>query len=206
MGQRASGGGSSLAAEAARILVEEALTDYGVAKRKAAERMGLGTRASLPDNARVEAEVIAYQRLFGGPAYVQRLQQLRATAVRAMKLLAEFEPRLTGAVVTGAISDAHRVQLHAFPDKAEMVDVFLANRGIAAEPDERDYRYGDGRVESVPIACFEAAGVGIDVALFEPGQQRRAPLSPANGLPAKRLTLGQAEALAAEAITTVLGP
>lgn len=206
MGQRASGGGSSLAAEAARLLVEEALTDYGAAKRKAAERMGLGPRASLPDNARVEAEVIAYQRLFGGAAYVQRLQALRATAVRAMKLLAEFEPRLTGAVVTGAISDAHRVQLHAFPDKAEMVDVFLANRGIAAEVDERDYRYGDGRIERVPLACFEAAGIGIDVALFEPGQQRRAPLSPANGQPARRLTLAQAEALAAEAITTVLGP
>lgn len=206
MGQRASGGGSSLAAEAARLLVEEALTDYGAAKRKAAERMGLGPRASLPDNARVEAEVIAYQRLFGGAAYVQRLQALRATAVRAMKLLAEFEPRLTGAVVTGAISDAHRVQLHAFPDKAEMVDVFLANRGIAAEVDERDYRYGDGRIERVPLACFEAAGIGIDVALFEPGQQRRAPLSPANGQPARRLTLAQAEALAAETVTTVLGP
>lgn len=200
MGQRNSGGGSGLAAEAARILVEEAMTDYGAAKRKAAERLGLGVRASLPDNAQVEAEVIAYQRLFGGTGYVHRLRELRATAVRAMKLLQEFEPRLTGAVVSGAIADAHRVQLHAFPDKAEMVDVFLANRGIAAEPDERDYRYGDGRIESVPLVCFEAAGVGIDVALFEPGQQRRAPLSPANGLPAKRLTLAQAEALLAAPI------
>lgn len=200
MGQRNSGGGGGLAAEAARILVEEAMTDYGAAKRKAAERLGLGVRASLPDNAQVEAEVIAYQRLFGGTGYVHRLRELRATAVRAMRLLQEFEPRLTGAVVSGAIADAHRVQLHAFPDKAEMVDVFLANRGIAAEPDERDYRYGDGRIESVPLVCFEAAGVGIDVALFEPGQQRRAPLSPANGLPAKRLTLAQAEALLAAPI------
>lgn len=205
MGQRPTGGTVELALEAARIFVEEALTDYATAKRKAAERMGLGSRAALPDNARVQAEVIAYQRLFGGAAYVQRLQRMRATAVQAMKLLSQFDPRLTGGVVTGAIADAHRVQLHAFPDKAEMVDVFLADRGIETKESERDYRYSDGHIESVPMVRFDAGGISIDVALFEPGQERRAPLSPADGLPAKRLTLVQAEALAAEAIEGVLG-
>jgi len=201
----AGSGGEALVREAARIFVEESLTDYGTAKRKAAERLGLGSRASLPDNARVQAEVIAYQRLFGGAAYAQRLQRMRLTAVQAMKLLSAFDPRLTGGVVTGAIGDAHRVQLHAFPDKAEMVDVFLSNRGFALQEDERDYRYSDGRIESVPLACFEAGDIGVDVALFEPGQERRAPLSPADGLPSRRLTLAQAEALAAEPVETAFG-
>lgn len=200
MGQRAGGGTAELALEAARIFVEESLTDYGTAKRKAAERLGLGSRAAMPDNARIQAEVLAYQRLFGGAGYVQRLQRMRATAVQAMKLLQEFDPRLTGGVVTGAIGEAHRVQLHAFPDKAEMVDVFLADRGIESKESERDYRYSDGRVESVPMVRFDAGGIGVDVALFEPGQQRRAPLSPVDGLPAKRLTQAQAEALAVEDI------
>jgi len=201
----AGSGGEALVREAARIFVEESLTDYGTAKRKAAERLGLGSRASLPDNARVQAEVIAYQRLFGGAAYAQRLQRMRLTAVQAMKLLSAFDPRLTGGVVTGAIGDAHRVQLHAFPDKAEMVDVFLSNRGFALQEDERDYRYSDGRIESVPLARFEAGDIGVDVALFEPGQERRAPLSPADGLPSRRLTLAQAEALAAEPVETTFG-
>jgi len=201
----AGSGGEALVREAARIFVEESLTDYGTAKRKAAERLGLGSRASLPDNARVQAEVIAYQRLFGGAAYAQRLQRMRLTAVQAMKLLSAFDPRLTGGVVTGAIGDAHRVQLHAFPDKAEMVDVFLSNRGFALKEDERDYRYSDGRIESVPLARFEAGDIGVDVALFEPGQERRAPLSPADGLPSRRLTLAQAEALAAEPVETAFG-
>jgi len=205
MGRRASGGSEALVLEAARIYVEELLTDYAAAKRKAAERLGLGPRSAMPDNARIQAEVIAYQRLFGGEAYRLRLQQLRRTAVQAMKLLHAFDPRLTGGVVTGAIGDAHRVQLHAFPDKAEIVDVFLADRGFAAEEDERDYRYGDGRIESVPLVRFDAGVIGVDVALFQPGQERRAPLSPADGQPAKRLTLAQAEALAAEPIAGVLG-
>lgn len=197
---------SALAREAARILVEEALTDYATAKRKAAERLGLNSRAAMPDNAQVEAEVIAYQRLFGGAAYAERLAALRRAGVRAMRLLSPFSPRLTGAVVTGAIADMHRVQLHAFPDKPEIVDLFLAERGFAIKEDERDYRYSDGRVESVPLVRFEADGIGVDVALFEPGQERRAPLSPTNGQAAKRLTLAQAEALANEPVTTLLDP
>ncbi len=205
MARAGAGGAEALVQEAARIFVEESLTDYGVAKRKAAERLGLGSRAALPDNARLQAEVIAYQRLFGGLAYVQRLRKLRTTAVQAMKLLAEFDPRLTGGVVSGAVGDAHRVQLHAFPDKAEMVDVFLAGRGFEWKQDERDYRYSDGHRQSVPLACFRAGDIGVDVALFEPGQQRRAPLSAADGKPARRLTLAQAEDLAAAAIEGVFG-
>jgi hypothetical protein len=199
----AGSGGGDIAAEAARIYVEEAHTDYGLAKRRAAERMGLSSRSGLPDNARVEAEVIAYQRLFGGAGYVAQLQKLRINAVRAMRLLAEYQPRLVGGVVTGAISSAHRVQLHAFPDKAELVELMLADRGLKPEQDERDYRYGDGRVESVPLARFEAGGVGIDVALFPPEQQRQAPLSPVSGRPTKRLSLVEAEALATQPIETL---
>lgn len=203
MGRRGLGDASGLAGEAARILVEEQLTDYGLAKRRAAERLGLSSRGAMPDNARVEAEVLAYQRLFGGRAYADRLRLLRRTAVQAMKLLARFEPRLSGAAVSGAISQAHRVQLHCFPDQAELVDVFLAERGFEVEVDERDYRYGDGRVESVPLACFQAGGVGVDVALFAPGQERRSPLSHSNGRPAPRLNLAEAEQLAAEPVESL---
>ena len=200
MGRRAQGGAAELAAEAARIYVEDALTDYGEAKRRAAERMGLSTRTGLPDNARVQAQVIAYQQLFGGEEYIQRLQLLRRTAVQTLRWLAIFDARLVGAVVSGAISDAHRVQLHAFPEQPERVDIFLLDRGMHAEQDERDYRYGDGRVQTVPLARFMAGDVGVDVALFSPGDERRPPLSSADGKPTKRLTLAQAEVLAIQPV------
>ena len=201
MGQRHVAGG--VAEEAARIFVEEALTDYGAAKRKAAERLGLSSRGGLPDNSRVQAEVLAYQRLFGGPYYVAQLQQLRRTAVEVMRWLAPFQPRLVGAVVSGAISDAHRVQLHAFPDKPELLDVFLAERRIEMHADERDYRWPNGRTRSVPLARFEAGPVGVDVALFAPEEQRQAPCSPVDGKPVKRLTLAEAEALAATQVSVL---
>jgi hypothetical protein len=172
-----------------------------MAKRKAAERLGLSPRAGLPDNLRIQQEVLAYQRLFGGAHYAQQLQTLRQTAVQAMHWLKDFSPRLVGAVVSGAVSDAHRVQLHAFPEKPELVDTFLAARNVAMQADERDYRWPDGRSASIPLARFDAPnGIGVDVALFAPDGLRHAPCSPVDGRPVKRLSIPEAEALAASAI------
>lgn len=208
MSTGASAGGHSieaLVAEAARIICEESVLDYRSAKLKAAQRLGLSAKAALPDNARVQAAVIEYQRIFGGRDYAERLRALRAAAVQAMRLLKSFEPRLVGAVASGAITDAHRVQLHGFAEQPEMLDFFLQDRGLPYEQDERDYRYADGREQPVPLARFEAGDIGVDVAMFSFDDQRRTPLSPSDGLPMKRYTLAQAEALAAQSVEQILG-
>jgi hypothetical protein len=185
-----------LVAEAARIICEESVLDYRSAKTKAAQRLGLGSRTALPENARIEAAVIDYQRVFGGSDYANHLIALRQAAVSAMRLLVEFQPRLVGGAVSGAITAAHRVQLHGFAEKAEALDLFLEHRGIPFEQGERSYRYPDGCEEPVPLARFEAGEIGIDVAMFSIDDQRRAPLSPTNGLAMKRLALPEVEALA----------
>jgi hypothetical protein len=186
---------SGIAQEAARIICEEQLTDYRLAKQKAAERLGLPFKTPLPKNADIEAAVLEYQRLFGGREYSDRVRKLRQTALQAMRLFAAFEPRLVGGAVSGAVSDAHRVQLHAFCDKPEALDAFLHDRGIVYQQDEREYRYPDGRTEVIPLVRFEAGDVGVDVAAFRQGEERRLPLSPANGEPMRRLTATEIEAL-----------
>jgi hypothetical protein len=52
-----------LAQEAARIIVNQGIRDYGLAKKKAAERLGLNSRGSLPGNAEIEQ---AHQLLLVG--------------------------------------------------------------------------------------------------------------------------------------------
>jgi len=210
MAQRRSGaerGGvaAALVAEAARILCEEAVLDYRAAKLRAAQRLGVGGNMPLPDNARIQAAVIDYQRLFGGRDYAEHLRRLRTTAVEAMRRLAQFQPRLTGAAVSGAITAAHRAQLHVFVDKPEALDMFLQDRGIPFRQDDRTFRYPDGSEELVPLVRFEAGGVGIDVAMFTGDDLRRTPLSPSDGLPMKRLSLAEAEALAQQDIEVILG-
>lgn len=183
--------------EAARLFCEQQLTDYRAAKRRAGERLGRPPDRPPPESTAVEAAVIDYQRLFGGPTYRRQLRRLRETALEAMRAFAEFEPRLVGAAVSGAVHAGHRLQLHLFCDSAEEVDYRLLDRGIAFEQGERVYRYGNGREARVPLVHFEAGEVGVDLALFDRDGLRQAPLSPVTGRPAKRLNRAQVEALLA---------
>ena len=206
MGKRALGAQRSrVVQEAARIICEDGLADYRLAKQKAVERLGLGFGTPLPSNADIQSAVIQYQRLFGGRAYADRLTKLRRTAVQAMRLLAEFRPRLVGAVASGATTDAHKVQLHCFADKPEQIDWLLESAGLRYEVGERRYRYADGQTSDVPVLSFMAADVGVDVAIFPERGARDAPLSPADGQAFRRLDLAAAEALAAEAPEVVAG-
>lgn len=186
----------ALIQEAARIICEEQLADYRAAKLKAAGRLGLGAKCAMPANADIQQAVIEYQRIFGGREYALRLTRMRQTAIKAMQLLRDFDIRLVGAVATGATTDAHRVQLHGFADSAEQFDIFFGNRGIPYKIGERRYRYSDGRCEDVPMLSFMAGDIGVDIAIFTDGRERRAPLSPTDGQPMKRLRLEHVQRLA----------
>lgn len=179
----------------ARIVCEERITDYRMAKRKAAERMGLPSNFPLPDNALIQAAVIDYQRLFGGDAYVQLLRRMRRAALSACRLFAEYSPRVVGAVVSGAVTSAHRVQLHLFADSAETVDIDLLNRRIAFEQGERSYRYSNGREIAVPLLCVEIDGQPVDAAVFDSADLRQAPINPLDGQRFRRFDAGEIEAL-----------
>lgn len=199
MGKRALGAQRSrLVHEAARIICEDGLTDYRLAKQKAVERLGLGFGTPLPSNADIHDAVLQHQRLFGGRAYSDRLRHLRETAVQAMRLLAEFSPRLVGSVATGATTEEHRVQLHCFSDQPERIDWLLHSNGIPFEVSSRRPRFADGEDREVPVLSFMADDVGVSVAVFPERDLRRAPLSPVDGQPQKRLELSAVESLAGE--------
>lgn len=184
-----------IAEEAARIVCEEALTDYRQAKLKALDRLGLPSRTPLPDNASVQTAVLAHLRVFGGAEHAQRLRLMRQTAVQVLRGLALFSPRVVGATVSGAVTAAHRVQIHAYADQAESVDIFLLDRQIGFDVDERRYRYPGGRELDIPVLRFDWHGVGVDVAVFDEDHRRQPPLNPADGQPYRRLDLAATEAL-----------
>jgi len=195
MSRRSLASAAELIDEAARLICDEGYADYRVAKHKAAERLGLGRAGNLPDNRQIEAAVIDRQALFGGEAYHTRLKLMRTTALRAMKLLAAYEPRLAGSAVSGAIGDGHRVQIHLIADHAEAVEILLHDRQIPFEQDERRYRLADGREIEIPLLRFEADDVGVDLAVFDSGLTRNPPLSQIDGKPARRLTPEQLRSL-----------
>lgn len=181
--------------EVARIVCEEQLTDYRAAKRKAAERLGLPPNFPLPDNAAIHAAVIDYQRLFGGEAYAQQLRRMRRAGLSACRLFAQYQPRVVGATISGAVTPAHRVQIHLFSDSAEMIDIELINRRIDFEQGERNYRYANGRDVSIPLLRLDLEGQGIDAAVFGEDELRQAPINPLDGQRFRRVDVDTLEQL-----------
>src|SRR5215472_17333755 len=132
----------ALAQEAARIMAEQGIRDFLVAKRKAAERLGvLDGAALLPKNSEIESALAEYQRLFGGESHLSALDAQRRASLSAMRYLHEFEPRLVGAVLSGTTTLHSEVQLHLFADRAESVTLKLLDEGIPHEVTEKRVRF-----------------------------------------------------------------
>ena len=114
-----------LAQEAARIIVEQGIQDYRVAKMKAAERLGLKGRGSLPGNSEIESAVAEHLKLFGRESHFDLLQTLRCAALSVMEILSPFSPRLVGPVLNGTAAANSSVNLHVFSDTPELIALTL---------------------------------------------------------------------------------
>ena len=176
-----------LAQEAARIIVDHGIRDYRVAKQKAAERLGVGTRGSLPGNAEVESAVAEYLLLFGGDSHTDLLRLMRTAALSAMELLAEFSPRLVGPVLAGTADENSAVNLHLFTDSPEMVAMEIGDMGIAFRPYERRLKSRRGQVEMYPGFEFSHRSETIQATVFPVDGIRQAPISPIDGKPMRRV-------------------
>jgi hypothetical protein len=121
---------AQIAATAARLVVEEGL-EYGPAKRRAAQVLGVNPRAaSLPDNQQVEDEVRDYLALFCADTQPAELAALRAVAQDWMQRLADFRPHLAGAVWRGTATRLNAVQLQLYCDDSKEAEIALINQGV----------------------------------------------------------------------------
>ncbi len=186
-----------VAQEAARIIVDHGIRDYRVAKQKAAERLGLGSRGSLPGNAEVEAAIEQHHKLFGGASHAELLKGLRVSALGAMELLSGFEPRLVGPVLNGTADENSSVNLHVFADTAEAVAAELAALGIPYRPYERRLKSRRDRTDTFPGFEFHHAAANVQATVFPFDGIRQAPLSPIDGKPMGRADAARVRGLVA---------
>ena len=194
----------ALAREAARLMIEHGLPDYGLAKRKAAARLGVTDRAVLPKNTEIEEALAEHQRLFVPEAHASELSGMRRAALAAMRLLADFEPRLVGPLLSGTATAHNHITLHLFADTPESVAVQLLDRGIPHEFAERRIKVQRDEFEAYPAVRFTAGPHEVDATIFPLDGIRQAPLGPVDGRPMRRATVHEVEGLlAAEASISV---
>ncbi|MHB8563732.1 MAG: hypothetical protein ACYDDA_07235 [Acidiferrobacteraceae bacterium] len=181
---------------AARIMADEGVRDFQLAKRKAAQRLNLPETRNWPGNIEIERAFEAHLTLFHADLSKTRAR-LRQAAVEAMQFLADFDPRLVGAVLSGWVTKFSVVQLHTVANTPEDFDLFLAQHSIPNEQTEKRLRFGGDHTEAVPAFEFVAGDVPIEVLVFNPTLRRAAPLSPIDGRPMARATLKELEGLLA---------
>src|SRR5687768_11871304 len=119
-----------IAAVAARLMAQDGIDDYALAKRKAARQLGASDTQSLPANDEVEAELMAYQALYQGDEQRERVRELRAIALNVMQALNAFRPYLSGAVLKGTAGRYADIDLQLYTDDLKSLELFFLNRDI----------------------------------------------------------------------------
>jgi hypothetical protein len=184
------------AAEAARILAEEGVVDYQLAKRKAAERLAIPGQANLPTNEEIEQALAEHLQLFQAKQLAQRIAEHRRVACEAMKFLQAYQPRAVGTVLSGIITSYNDIQLHVCADSPEQIAMTLMDHSIPYDQSHRRFRYGKDRYVEKPVFRFTAGNINIELAVFTPSEFRELPQSPINGKPMKRASLKELQTLA----------
>ncbi len=113
---------TEIAALAARLVVEEGL-EYGPAKRRAAEALGL--RKTLPGNAEIEDAVRDYIAVFCAETQPLELLALRRLALIWMERMSDFRPYLGGAVWHGTATRLSDIYLQLFCDDSKAAEIAL---------------------------------------------------------------------------------
>jgi hypothetical protein len=160
-----------IAAAAARIMAEDGVDDFALAKRKAARSLGASSTEALPGNDEIEAELRAYLALYQAEEHPQRITELRAMALEAMKALEQFHPYLTGPVLKGIAGPYAEIELQLFPESSKEVEMFLLERNIPFETQETR-RYSGDRVHAVSAFTLLWDDTPLKLSVFDPRDER----------------------------------
>jgi len=150
---------------AARLMAEDGIEDYALAKRKAARQAGMAETRELPTNEEIEEAFRTYQQIYHHEEHRNRPRALRETAVRAMRELARFNPHLTGSVLTGNVGKYADVNLQLFTDNEKTVELYLIDRRIPYTSAQSRLYLGD-EMRTVPVYTLNDHGTDIELTVL----------------------------------------
>jgi hypothetical protein len=139
----------AIALEAARLMYERVESEYFTAKRKAAKRLcRQGVKPEdLPSNAEIREQIQVFARIHEGDRRTEHLRDMRLQALRLMRLLRTFRPRLIGSVMTGHVRKGSDIDIHVFSDSAGLITDLLEQEGYQFDVERKQIvKFGEARV------------------------------------------------------------
>jgi len=181
----------AVAAEAARLMLEEGVKEYYTAKRLAADRTGA---RRLPSNRQIRSVIVTLTSI-DAVARRRWLRRLREVAVAVMEQLERFEPRLIGSVASGAVHATSDIDLHVFCVDHRALEDALEAGGYDAAREERPV-VKDGRLRRFVHYRFDVDdAVMVELSVYDPADLGRISISSIDGKPIDRVPLGRVRSL-----------
>ena len=187
-----------IAAAAARIMAEDGIDSFALAKRKAARQLGAPDTEALPRNDEVEEALHAYRALYQADEHPLRLAELRRIALDAMRTLERFSPYLTGPVLKGTAGPYAEIELQLFPESPKDVEIFLLDRGINYATAE-GRRFSGDRAHAVSVLSLTWQDAPLKLSVFDPRDERVALKTSQAGRVLERAGIGEVGALLRDA-------
>jgi hypothetical protein len=181
---------------AARLMAEDGIEDYALAKRKAARQAGTPDTRELPTNEEIDAALRIYQDIYHPDEHRDRLRELRGIAVKVMRELARFNPHLTGSVLSGNASKYADINLQLFTDNEKAVELYLIDRGIPYRT-AQSRLYAGTELRTAPVYTIDDDGAEIELTVLTMHDQRGSLKTSLEGKNIERARLQAVESLLA---------
>ena len=191
---RQTGTRARIAAAAARLMAEDGIDDFALAKRKAAKQLGVVEAQALPGNDEVEAELREYLALYQAEEHPQRIAELRKIALNAMRTLEHFNPYLTKPVLKGIAGPYAEIELQLFPDSLKEVEIFLLDRNLSYDTRE-GRRYAGDRAHAVSVLTLLWEDAPLRLSIFDARDERVALKTSQAGRVMDRAGIAEVDAL-----------
>lgn len=175
---------SRIAAQAAKLMADQGIDDFSLAKRKAARQLGLPAGHALPDNEEVEAELRTYRGLFQAEEHPGVVLDLRRRALAAMQYFSRFDPYLTGSVLKGTAGRHSVVNVLLYAANEKEMEFFLLDRQIPYSVSNQAQAGSRGGGTS-PVFDLEWDGAALRFELCDTSGQRALRTTRASAPPAR---------------------
>jgi len=158
-----------VARRAAEVIMEEGITDYLFAKKKAAKSLGLLTNDNLPSNQEIDNALKEYQNIFQEQVDSEIISKIQKEALNTMILFKDFNPHLTGQLLEGLIPKFPKIQINLFTDNIKEVEYTLLNNNIAFDIKDTIYQEKLSKKKStktVPAFILEGLWFPIELKVY----------------------------------------
>jgi hypothetical protein len=114
----------------AALIIESGLTDWQLARKKAAYALDAPAGRSAPSDAEIITAIEEYHALYQPLEHAEQLAAQREEALSWMVFFEDYSPKLTGAVAEGWAHAESDIRIEIFVDDEKSIEIFLINADV----------------------------------------------------------------------------